>query len=349
MTAAAYDELTRHWTRLHRFGHLQSIAGWDRAAMMPTKGNEARSLALAEMDGLLHRLRTEPRLVELLASAERDSLDDFQRANLREGPARLARLECRARIAGGSEVARHVALRARLADAASGRRLGRLRRQPARGAAPDARRSEVPGRRHRPVAVRGVDGPVRAGRDHRPGRSPVRRPAGLAARPRAPRAGEAGERGGVVGTRPVSEGTAACAEPRRDAPARLRLRRRPSRRERASLQRRRARRHAPDHALSRRRFRDEPDGHHPRNRPRALRAEPAARLARPADRAGALDGRARKPEPVVRDATRPQRSIRRPAGAAPAETFGCAAGVRGGQSVSPAHTRRAGVHSRLRR
>ena len=80
-----YGELTRHWTRLHRFGHLQSIAGWDRAAMMPTNGSEARALALAEMDGLLHRLRTEPRLVELLDRAGRDALDDFKRANLREG------------------------------------------------------------------------------------------------------------------------------------------------------------------------------------------------------------------------------------------------------------------------
>ena len=68
MTQPAYDELVRHWSRLHRFAHLHSIASWDRAAMMPPKGNEARALALAEMDGLVHRLRTEPRLAGLLAA-----------------------------------------------------------------------------------------------------------------------------------------------------------------------------------------------------------------------------------------------------------------------------------------
>ena len=84
MTSSAYQELAHHWTRLHRFGHLYSMAGWDRAAMMPTKGSEARAEALAEMDSLLHSLRTEPRLAELLAQAEQDSLDDVSRSNLRE-------------------------------------------------------------------------------------------------------------------------------------------------------------------------------------------------------------------------------------------------------------------------
>ena len=81
---AAYDELQRTWTQLHHFSHLQSIAGWDQAAMMPPKGNDARARAMAEMEGLLHRLRTDPKLVTLLADADRESLDDFARANLTE-------------------------------------------------------------------------------------------------------------------------------------------------------------------------------------------------------------------------------------------------------------------------
>jgi carboxypeptidase Taq len=80
----AYEELAATWTRLHHLGHLQSIAGWDQAANMPPKGNEARAAALAEMAALLHRLRTDPRLPETLARAEQEALDDFQRANLRE-------------------------------------------------------------------------------------------------------------------------------------------------------------------------------------------------------------------------------------------------------------------------
>ena len=79
-----YDELAATWMRLHHFGHLQSIAGWDQAANMPPKGNEARAAALAEMAALLHRMRTDPRLPDQLARAEQEPLSGLQRANLRE-------------------------------------------------------------------------------------------------------------------------------------------------------------------------------------------------------------------------------------------------------------------------
>ena len=82
--APAYDELKRIWTQLHHFGHLQAIAGWDQSAMMPPKGNDARANAMAEMEGLLHRLRTDPKLASLLASADGEPLDDVARANLVE-------------------------------------------------------------------------------------------------------------------------------------------------------------------------------------------------------------------------------------------------------------------------
>ena len=81
---SAYDELTGIWTRLHRLQHLQSIAGWDQAAMMPPKGNDARAHAMAEMEGLLHRMRTEPRLAELLQQAAGEDIDPPARANLGE-------------------------------------------------------------------------------------------------------------------------------------------------------------------------------------------------------------------------------------------------------------------------
>lgn len=83
-TTPAYDELCRRHQRQHRLAHLQSIASWDQSAHMPPKGNEARSLALAEMGGLLHQLATAPELKGLLDAAEGESLDDTQRANLRE-------------------------------------------------------------------------------------------------------------------------------------------------------------------------------------------------------------------------------------------------------------------------
>ena len=84
MSTPTYDELTSTWTRLHRLSHLQSIAGWDQAANMPPKGNEARAAALAEMAALLHRMRTDAKLPDQLSRAEQEPLSDLQRANLRE-------------------------------------------------------------------------------------------------------------------------------------------------------------------------------------------------------------------------------------------------------------------------
>jgi carboxypeptidase Taq len=84
MHTPVYDDLTAHYSRLHRFEHLLAFAGWDRAANMPPKANEARAAALAEMASLLHRLRTDPALPDRLARAEQEPLSDLQRANLGE-------------------------------------------------------------------------------------------------------------------------------------------------------------------------------------------------------------------------------------------------------------------------
>jgi carboxypeptidase Taq len=80
----AYTELCRAYTRLYRYHHVASMIGWDRNAMMPPKGNEARAAAEAELNALIHRTRTDPRLAELLRAAEAEPLDDVSRANLRE-------------------------------------------------------------------------------------------------------------------------------------------------------------------------------------------------------------------------------------------------------------------------
>ena len=81
---AAYEQLARLQLRLHHLGHLGSIVGWDRNTMMPPKGNEARAAALAELDALLHRMRTEPHQKQWLDEAAQESLDELERANLRE-------------------------------------------------------------------------------------------------------------------------------------------------------------------------------------------------------------------------------------------------------------------------
>ncbi len=52
--------------------------------MMPTKGNDARAAAEAELQALMHRVRTDPQLADQLHTAESEVLSDNERANLRE-------------------------------------------------------------------------------------------------------------------------------------------------------------------------------------------------------------------------------------------------------------------------
>ncbi len=84
LTTPAYTELTTLNTQLHNLRHLASIAGWDRAANMPPKGQDARAAAMAELAGLMHRLRTDPKLRDQIDRAGQENLDPVQRANLRE-------------------------------------------------------------------------------------------------------------------------------------------------------------------------------------------------------------------------------------------------------------------------
>lgn len=46
MKSPTLDSPERTFTRLYRYAHLAALAGWDQAAMMPVKGNEARAAAL---------------------------------------------------------------------------------------------------------------------------------------------------------------------------------------------------------------------------------------------------------------------------------------------------------------
>lgn len=80
----AYSELSRRQLRIYRFRHFASMGSWDRAAMMPPKGNEARAAAQAELEAHIHRLLTDSAQGQLLAAAEQEPLDGLERANLRE-------------------------------------------------------------------------------------------------------------------------------------------------------------------------------------------------------------------------------------------------------------------------
>ncbi len=58
----AYQHLVKRFQQIYHLQHLGAIAGWDKAAMMPAGGNQARGAALAELNTLLHQLLTAPEI-----------------------------------------------------------------------------------------------------------------------------------------------------------------------------------------------------------------------------------------------------------------------------------------------
>lgn len=84
MAQTAYAQLESLFTRLYRYQHLSAIAQWDQAAMMPSKGNDARAAAQAELSVLMHNTLTDPQLEGLLQAAEQEGLNDEDAASVRE-------------------------------------------------------------------------------------------------------------------------------------------------------------------------------------------------------------------------------------------------------------------------
>ncbi|KJE35648.1 peptidase M32 [Thalassospira sp. HJ] len=80
----AYKQLE---ARFHRMSVLSGIGGmlhWDMAVIMPGGGADARSEQLATLSVLENELINAPDLGDLIASAETENLDDWQKANLAE-------------------------------------------------------------------------------------------------------------------------------------------------------------------------------------------------------------------------------------------------------------------------
>jgi len=79
-----YTDLSRIFLRLSRFDHLNAIASWDMATMMPVNGSQARGEALAELSVLRHQIMSDKKIALLIQDAEQEDLDDIERANLNE-------------------------------------------------------------------------------------------------------------------------------------------------------------------------------------------------------------------------------------------------------------------------
>lgn len=78
----SYSLLEAHFQKIARLNHLAAICGWDRAAMMPAGGSQARNEAMAELDVLLHQQLTAPQLDDWLAAASQQPLNNTEQTSL---------------------------------------------------------------------------------------------------------------------------------------------------------------------------------------------------------------------------------------------------------------------------
>src|SRR5713101_5640851 len=83
---SAYRELEARFRRLGTVEEAVAMLHWDAAAMMPPGGAASRTEQLATLRVIAHQLLAAPDIADLLAAAdgEGNSLDAWQRANIRE-------------------------------------------------------------------------------------------------------------------------------------------------------------------------------------------------------------------------------------------------------------------------
>ena len=81
----SYTALVEHQRILFHLNHVEAMASWDEATMMPAGGGDARCEALATLRGIIHQRATDERLIGLFASAAQEfaALTPWQQANLR--------------------------------------------------------------------------------------------------------------------------------------------------------------------------------------------------------------------------------------------------------------------------
>ena len=82
----AYRQLEERFARIGALEQAISVLHWDTAAIMPEGGAAARAEQLATLRTIAHQHLTAPDIEDLLheAGAAADTLDEWQRANLRE-------------------------------------------------------------------------------------------------------------------------------------------------------------------------------------------------------------------------------------------------------------------------
>ena len=81
----SYAALVKHFRTLFHLEHVDAMASWDEATMMPVGGGEARGEALSTLRGVIHQQATHEKLPGLFAAAAKEAaaLSPWQQANLR--------------------------------------------------------------------------------------------------------------------------------------------------------------------------------------------------------------------------------------------------------------------------
>lgn len=81
---SSYTKLENRFRQISRLKDLQAIASWDEAVMMPLGSGPYRNDALAELTVVIQNLSMSPEIGDWLNDCETLSLDNWQKANVRE-------------------------------------------------------------------------------------------------------------------------------------------------------------------------------------------------------------------------------------------------------------------------
>lgn len=81
---AAYQTLENRFKRMNILSDISGMLSWDMAVIMPKGGVKARSEQMASLGVIAHEMINAPDLPDLIAQAEGEPLDSWQKANLEE-------------------------------------------------------------------------------------------------------------------------------------------------------------------------------------------------------------------------------------------------------------------------
>lgn len=79
-----YNLLKKHFKKINNLSHAQSMLSWDEAVMMSEGGASDRQESIEEVASIIHELFTKDFLEEYFNDAENESLNEIDKANLRE-------------------------------------------------------------------------------------------------------------------------------------------------------------------------------------------------------------------------------------------------------------------------